>query len=69
MKKVAEERSVTFFHYILQKFQTDSRAFRQDYMAADYFHAAEEIVRDQEIAVEVAEIHGRRELGGCGYCT
>ena len=53
-----------FFYDILQKFQTDSRTFRQDDVTADYFHSAEEVVRDKEIAVKVAEVHCRSQLGG-----
>ena len=49
----------------LQREDADAGAVGEDDVSVYDFHAAEEVVCNQEIAVQIAEVDGRGELGGC----
>ena len=49
--------------------QSDAGEIVEGYFASYDLHAAEEIVGDEEITVQIGEIDGRRKLGGGRDCT
>ena len=60
---------VTLVHLPQQRLQPDSWSVGKGYLSFDYFHSFEEVIGDEQVAVEVCKIYGRGELGGSGYCA
>ena len=46
----------------LDALHADARKMRQAQFALNHFHASEAVVGDEQVAVEVGKVYGRRQL-------